>query len=733
MTRFRNWNLSRKISFVFVSLLVVVLIVAGSIAAESVTRAVRDVLDTNLRGQAELATKLTEELADKALQIATIVSELEGVRDAYLNPDEAAGRQQLEAVVRPLITALKRTTGAQDFRVHFHKAPAVSFYRTWTDQAGDDLSGFRATILRVAETEQPLKAMELGRGGFVIRGIAPVMEGDRYLGSLEVYYQPTEIVRFLDSELRTGIVLLVNEEAAQALFFEEDYERAFQGRIGDSLISAVTDDWFDPREILDPAALERVTASGEVLVDRTGDFEIAYMPLRDFSGEIAGHVVNVVDVSVLRVAAADRIRLMLLILAAFTILGALFTGFFTYRAISVPVTATADGLKQIASGAGDLSLRLPARRGDEIGRVERHFNAFLENLSETVKGVRSAAFGLEGSARELDLSAEEAGRSATSINGLVERVAQQISDQNQSISQSSSSVEQINGNIASLEQIIGQLASSIDESAAAVEEMAANISSITRNLENVDNYVDRLVDASGHGREMISGVTKRIDELARQSEQLQQANQLIASVAAQTNLLAMNAAIEAAHAGEYGRGFAVVAEEIRNLAEHSAEQSKIISGELKKTQQHVANAVTASGEADEAFTSMREMVDTVKDLETSVRDSLREQEVAGQSVMGNLHQMKEMGGQVNGGIGEIAEGSRMILNEVTKLVEISRQVTSIMTDISGGSTHIETTLDQVRELARRNRELLQGLNAEVGRFRLEEPENQGAANKNGTP
>lgn len=722
MKRLRDWNLARKISLVFVSLLVVILVVTGNIATGSVTRAVRDVMDANLHGQAVLAGKLTDELADKALQVAAVVAELETVREAYRNPDEAAGRQQLERAVRPLITALQRTSGVDDFRIHFHKAPAVSFYRTWTDQAGDDLSGFRATILRVAETQQPLKAMELGRGGFVIRGIAPVMDGDQYLGSLEIYYQPTEIVHFLDSELRTGIVLLVNEDAARELFFDDDYERAFQGRIGASLISAVTDDWFDPQAIIDPQVLEAVTASGDVRVGRTGEFEIAYMPLRNYSGEIAGHVVSVVDASVLRAAAADRIRLMLLILTALVIAGVVFTQIFVYRAISMPITATAEGLKQIASGESDLSLRLPAGRGDEIGRVERHFNTFVEHLSETVRAVRNAVQGLGGAAEKLDTSAEDVGRSATSINGLVDRVAQLIDDQDQSISQSSSSVEQITGNIASLEEIIQQLASSIDESAAAVEEMAANISSITRNLENVDEFVDRLVDASGHGRKMISGVTERIDELAQQSEQLQQANQLISSISAQTNLLAMNAAIEAAHAGEYGRGFAVVAEEIRNLAEHSAAQSKIISGELKKTRQHVTNAVTASSEADEAFSSMREMVDTVKDLETSVRDALREQEVAGQSVMGNLHQMKEMGGQVNGGIGEISGGSRMILNEVTKLVEISRQVTGLMEEISSGSTLIESALGRINELTGHNRELLLGLKRETERFKLEEPD-----------
>lgn len=720
MSLFNKWSLARKVAVVFVALLIVVLAVTAVLASRSITTAVRDALEANLRGQAELSFKITEELADKALQVATVVAELEAVRAAYRNPDEDAGRRQLETAVRPMLAALQRATDSDDFRIHFHKPPAVSFFRTWTSQAGDDLSGFRATILQVAETQLPVRAVELGRGGFVIRGIAPVMDGDTYLGSLEIYYPPTDIVKFLDTELRTGIVLLVNEEAAQELFFDADYDRAFQGRIGASLISAVTDDWFDPEVLLDADLLAESSRTAEMIVDSRGRFEVAYMPLRDFSGQISGHVVSVMDVHVLRQRAQRRIFELLLILLGLVAVGIVFIAGFARLAIAQPVTATADGLKQIAAGDGNLNVRLPARRGDEIGRVERYFNAFMENLADTVRAVRSAAEGMESTARELDRSADDAGTSAASITDLVEKVAHRIVEQKSSVSQSSSSVEQINGNIASLEQVIRQLSSSIDDSAAAVEQMAANISSITRNLENVDQYVDKLVDSSGHGRQMLSRVMERINEVAQQSEQLQNANQLIASVSAQTNLLAMNAAIEAAHAGEYGRGFAVVAEEIRNLAENSARQSKIISGELKKTRAYVTNAVTASGEADEAFTSMREMVDTVNELETNVRDALREQEAGGQAVMGNLHRMKEIGSQVSGGISEISTGSGSILEEVTKLVEISRQVTGFMEEISSGTTVIQGSLGNMKDLTVKNHEMLATLHQEVGRFKLED-------------
>lgn len=713
----RNLKLAHKVAAAFVTLLAVILLAVGVITSRSVTDATRRALEYNLRGQAALARDLTGEFADKALQIATVMAQLEEVRAAYRENDPEDGRRRLGTFVPPIVESLQDASGSDDFRFHFHRAPAVSFYRSWTDESGDDLASFRNTILKVADTGRPLKTVELGRGGFVIRGIAPILDGGEYLGSVEVYYQPTVIVPFLDSALQTGIVLLVDATAAEELFFGEDYERAFMGRVGDSMISAVTDDWIEPSTMLDPAMLAETGRSGDVQIVTRGSYELAYIPLEDFSGEINGHVVTVVDVSPLRAGATAQVRVLLLVVLGLTVVGALLTMGFAHWAISLPLDATAERLKAIAVGDGDLTQRLPVQRTDEIGRVARHFNTFTEKLAGTVVSIKEATSAMEENARELEDNAGEAELSANSINGLVERVAEQITDQDGSISQSSSSVEQITGNIGSLEQVIRQLSTSIDDSAAAVEQMAANISSITRNLEHVDEYVDKLVDASDHGRQTLTQVNDRINEVVQQSEQLQAANQLIASVSAQTNLLAMNAAIEAAHAGEYGRGFAVVAEEIRNLAENSARQSKIISGELKKTREYVTNAATASTEADEAFTSVRSMVDTVNDLETSVRDALREQEEGGKSVMANLHGMRDLGSQVSGGITEISAGSKTIVEEMTKLVEISRQVTALIEEISSGSAVIGTSIAQVRSMSGRNREMVGSVRTQSDRFR----------------
>lgn len=719
MKFFTNLGLAQRLSGLFVVLLAVVMITLGILATRDIRTTVESTLDANLRSQADLVQDLIDELSSKALQVATVFSELDEVKAAYRLRDVEAGREALAGSVQGIVEALGNAAEVDQYRVHFHKPPAVSFYRTWTDRAGDNLAGFRGTIVEVTRSRRPLRAVELGRGGFVIRGIAPIIDQGTYLGSVEVYFQPQDIVPFLDSAaVDTGIVLLVNAAAAEDLFFEEDLDEYFLGRVGDSMISDVSDEWIDPVSLLDEALLETTGQSGEVAVETVGHNQLAYIPLRDFSGEIQGHIVSVFDASVFLAEAERKILVLLLVIAALVVVGTVVLYFIARRAVVTPLTRTADNLKQIAMGDGDLSLRIPEARSDEIGRLGRHFNNFVDNLGKIVYQIQEAAQVLSENATELDKNTEDSRLSAESINGLVERVSDQISNQDSSISQSSASVEEITGNIGSLEQVIGKLSSSIEDSAAAVEEMAANISSITRNLEQVDSFVDKLVDASEHGRETIGMVTARITEVVDQSENLQQANQLIASISAQTNLLAMNAAIEAAHAGEYGRGFAVVADEIRNLAENSARQSKIISGELKKTREFIENAVNASHEADDAFGSMKEMVNTVNDLETSVRDALREQERGGQSVLENLQQMRDIGGQVKGGISEISSGSSTIVEEMTKLVDISRQVTALMEEISSGSVLISGTTDQVQTLSRKNKDLVGTVAAAASRFKV---------------
>jgi methyl-accepting chemotaxis protein len=249
--------------------------------------------------------------------------------------------------------------------------------------------------------------------------------------------------------------------------------------------------------------------------------------------------------------------------------------------------------------------------------------------------------------------------------------------------------------------------------------MVANISSVTNTLVNNASNVNTLQEASEVGRAGLQEVATDIQEIARESEGLLEINAVMENIASQTNLLSMNAAIEAAHAGEAGKGFAVVADEIRKLAESSSEQSKTIGTVLKKIAESIKKITTSTDNVLKRFEAIDTSVKTVADQEENIRNAMEEQGEGSKQVLNAQSSLSELTQQVRSGSEEMLNGSQEVMHESQNLERMTQEITSGMNEMASGAEQVNVAVNQVNEISVKNRESIDNLIREVSRFKVE--------------
>jgi len=444
--------------------------------------------------------------------------------------------------------------------------------------------------------------------------------------------------------------------------------------------------------------------------DEWGTFITAIRPISD-SGKVIGLLAADYEFSTVQ-----RAQLVARLILGISIAVSLAAALVLSLTIIKPIRKVVNTLKDISEGEGDLTKIIIVNSEDEIGSLAHYFNLTMGKIRDLVGTIKFKINGLNHTNYELSMNMGVTSTAMQEISSSLDHMENLMVKQENGAGEADKAVDDIKANIDSLKKMIEKQTDSVNMSSSAIEEMTANIHSVTQTLEANSRNVDVLTEASENGKAGLQLVAQEIQEISRESEGLLEINSVMENIASQTNLLSMNAAIEAAHAGNSGRGFAVVAGEIRKLAESSELQSKTTAAMLKKIKTSIDNITKSSDDVLARFGAIDASVKTVAVHEQNILRSMEEQETGGRQILDSIGRLRDITNSVKNGSDNMAELGEILVKETEGFIKTSQEAVEGMSEILKGINQINTSVNHVNDMSMENNRNFDALKRETEKF-----------------
>lgn len=386
------------------------------------------------------------------------------------------------------------------------------------------------------------------------------------------------------------------------------------------------------------------------------------------------------------------------------------------RTVAQPITRMVSEL--VTAATGDLTVEVPVRGNDEIALAGTSLNNFLGAIRGFVTGVQTQAASINAMAESLATAGVQTAASVEQIERHIEDVYRKSEEQAGHRAQVTTALESLTEISDSLDRAVNTQRESVERSSTAVEEMVGNIESVRKLTGTAQTALGALRATSEDGESQLQEVADSVDELRTESITLVDANQLISDIVAQTNLLSMNAAIEAAHAGEAGRGFAVVADEIRKLAESAGAQAQQTAEALKQIQERIDTTSTVTTTTKASFAAMFKTVADVTGVLQQIVNAVEEQSIGGQEVLRVVQDVREATHIVAESVERLDRQKTEIEGAMEGLMTISSVVNRGVAEIKQGAAEIKTAAVENSTATQSARETAAALSSHVARFNV---------------
>ncbi|MDN5094377.1 methyl-accepting chemotaxis protein, partial [Aliarcobacter butzleri] len=650
----KDLNISKKFTLInlIVTLLVLIMgyFVLNKYKNDLVDEVHNDVI-TNLKSLSEQRIKAKLEVGiSNAISIANDSS----IKESLANND----RELAIKTLANLSSSMKESTPFQNIQIHLHTKDNRSFFRSWqADKFGDDLSPFRPSVVKVNAEKKAVNGFEIGKDGLSLRAVVPIFDSNKnHIGSLEFMQGLNSVAISFDEEKRAFLLLM---DLSLTVENVKDGNKLDKYLISQKFINK---DFLEDAKKID---FNKLLKEKHLITDK---YFYTFNEITDFNGKKLGIALVAEPISYVNNAikhASNIIWVSLIILVFAVVLIMIISLLNMKNYILKPIFNLKNSIENISNDSSETK-KIEITSKDEIGDLVHSFNNYLDSIEKGLiqdqKVIEEAQIVIEKVNAGLFNDTIKQKANSNRVNSLISEINNMITTTQKNllvlsdvlvglsnarfdynipniqgltgvmasllsgtkVTQSSineimcliekSNIE-LNSSSAELAEASKKLsnssniqAASLEETAAAIEEISATVSRSTENASKMAKYAQNVTKSTNTGKELALKTATSMDEINNQVRLINEAIGVIDNIAFQTNILSLNAAVEAATAGEAGKGFAVVAQEVRNLASRSAEAAREIKNIVENANHKANEGKLISGEMIKGYEELLENI-----------------------------------------------------------------------------------------------------------------------------